>query len=343
MADPTLADALAFAVVILAAFLLSLALNALLRPWFVRYALARPNARSSHREPTPQGGGMAVVAATLLVAWIAALVLSANLQHQFVPFLTLTAAALVLAVVGAVDDVRVLPAAPRLALQCLAAAAVLLVPPADLHIVPQLPQWLERVGLFVGLVWMINLVNFMDGIDWMTVAEVVPIGAAIVLLGAAGAVDLLPALLAAALLGAMLGFAPYNKPVAKLFLGDVGSLPIGLMLGWLLLTLAANGYWAAALLLPLYYLADATITLLRRIASGEPFWLAHRTHFYQRATDRGFTVPQIVARVFAVNLVLAAIALVTVLARQPLVLTAALIAGATVVIVLLAVFARGRR
>ena len=73
-----------------------------------------------------------------------------------------------------------------------------------------------------------------------------------------------PALIALALFGAMLGFAPFNRPVAKLFLGDGGSLPIGLVLGWLLLQLAGNGHLAAALLLPLYYVADATITLLRR-------------------------------------------------------------------------------
>jgi len=343
MANPTLAEWLAFAAVILAAFLLSLALNALLRPWFVRYALARPNARSSHVEPTPQGGGMAVVAATLLVAWIAAMFFPTALEHQFVAFLTLTAAALLLTVVGAVDDIRVLPALPRLALQCLAAAAVLVALPADFHVVPQVPQWLERAGLFVGLVWMVNLVNFMDGIDWMTVAEVVPISAAIVLLGATGAVGLLPALLAAALLGAMLGFAPYNKPVAKLFLGDVGSLPIGLMLGWLLLMLAGQAHWAAALLLPLYYLADATITLLRRIAAGEQFWLAHRTHFYQRAGDRGFTVPQIVARVFAVNLMLAALSILTVVVPAPSVLLIALVAGAVAVSALLAILSRERR
>ncbi len=344
MADPTLADVLAYVLAILAAaFLLSLALNALLRPWFVRYALARPNARSSHSQPTPQGGGMAVVAATLVVAWGVALLVPAALHGHLASFLTLTAGALVLAVVGAVDDIRTLPAAPRLVLQSLAAAAVVMTLPADAQIVPQVPLWLERASVFVGLVWFINLVNFMDGIDWMTVAEVVPISAAIVLLGMIGATDLLPALLAAALLGGMLGFAPFNRPVAKLFLGDVGSLPIGLMLGWLLLVLAGRGYWAAALLLPLYYLADATVTLLRRIAAGEPFWLAHRTHFYQRASDRGFTVPQIVARVFVVNLILAGLALVTVVAPRPHVSLIALVAGAALVSALLVVFARGKR
>ena len=104
----------------------------------------------------------------------------------------------------------------------------------------------------------------------------------------------------------MIGFAYFNRPVARLFLGDVGSLPIGLLLGWLLLLVATSGHLAAAILLPLYYLADATITLLRRLIRREPVWQAHRTHFYQLATDRGFTVMQVVTRVFFVNVVLAA-------------------------------------
>ena len=135
-----------------------------------------------------------------------------------------------------------------------------------------------------------NLVNFMDGLDLMTAAEIVPITGAVVLLGWLGELPASTALAAAALFGAMLGFAPFNRPVAKIFLGDVGSLPIGLLVGWCLLQLAWHQQFAAALLLPLYYLADATVTLLRRMARGEPFWAAHRTHFYQRATDNGFSV-----------------------------------------------------
>src|SRR5436305_1732032 len=136
---------LTLAAAALGALLLSYGLTVLLRPLLVRYALARPNARSSHFEPVPQGGGVAVIIA---------------------------------------------------------------------------------------------------------------------------------ALVAAALLGAMIGFAPFNKPVARLFLGDMGSLPIGLLLLWLLCQVAGKGHLAAAVLLPLYYVADATITLARRIANGERVWEA---------------------------------------------------------------------
>jgi UDP-N-acetylmuramyl pentapeptide phosphotransferase/UDP-N-acetylglucosamine-1-phosphate transferase len=144
----------------------------------------------------------------------------------------------------------------------------------------------------------------------MTVAEVVPATAAIVLLGWLGEVPVMPTIVAATL--AMLGFAPFNRPVARVFLGDVGSLPIGLLLGWCLLDLAWHQHVAAALLLPLYYLADATLTLLQRMARREPFWAAHRTHFYQRATDNSYTVSAVVTEVFALNILLAALALASV-------------------------------
>ena len=142
---------------------------------------------------------------------------------------------------AAIDDLRPLPAGARLALQCLAVGIVIAALPGELRIVPQAPWWIERACLLLGGVWLVNLVNFMDGIDWMTVAEVVPVTGAIVLLGISGAIGMLPALVAAVLLGAILGFAPFNKPVAQLFLGDVGSLPIGLLLGWLLLPACRPG------------------------------------------------------------------------------------------------------
>ena len=125
----------------------------------------------------------------------------------------------------------------------------------------------------------------------------------------------------------MIGFAPFNRPVAQLFLGDVGSLPIGLILGWLLALLAGHGYLAAAILLPLYYLADATITLLRRLVKGDPVMQAHRSHYYQRALDNGFTVSQIVGRVFALNIILTGFAAATIMNSAPIFHLAMLAAG----------------
>src|SRR6266446_6652032 len=318
------------------ALFVSWALLLLLRPWLGRYVMVQPSARSSHDQPTPQGGGIAVVVAVLVAVWVP--FSPALLQNETSQLLVVTAATTLLALVGAVDDIRSLPAAARLAMQCIAVGSVITALPNELQILPQLPWSIERACVFVAGVWFVNLVNFMDGIDWMTVAEVVPVTGAILVLGLAGAIGPLPALIAAALLGAIIGFAPFNRPVAQVFLGDVGSLPIGLLLGWLLMELAAMGHVAAALILPLYYLADATITLAGRVVRGEPFWRAHRTHFYQRATDCGLTVREIVTRVFVANLALAALALITVAAHNLVVSLAMLGASAVVILWLLATF-----
>ena len=331
VADPGVASGmvlLALAPAVLAAPI-SACTTWLSMPLLQRYALARPNARSSHRVPTPQGGGIAVVAATLLVA--GALV--------SIP-LPLIGAAVLIALVGLVDDIRPLPVVVRLLLQAGAVAAVVFTAPEALRIIPAIPLVIERILILIAGIWFVNLVNFMDGLDLMTVAEVVPVTAALGLLGWWGDLPPSAALLATALCGAMLGFAPFNKPVAKVFLGDVGSLPIGLLLGWCLLELAWQGQPAAALLLPAYYLADSTITLFRRIARREQFWSAHRSHFYQRATDNGFTVPRVIGEVFALNLVLAALAILTIRAGSVAVTLLALLAGAIAVAVVLWRFSR---
>lgn len=304
------------------------------RPLLQRYALARPNARSSHRIPTPQGAGIAVITATLVVAsaWAA----FANVAIP--PALVI--ATVVIALVGFADDIVSLPVLVRLVLQAACVGAIVLTAPDDSRIVPSLPLVLERGLIVLAGIWFVNLVNFMDGLDLMTVAEVVPVTAALLLLGLLGELSWPAVLIATALCGALLGFVPFNKPVAKVFLGDVGSLPIGLLLGWCLLELAWRGHSAAALLLPAYYLADSTITLFRRIGRREQFWSAHRSHFYQRATDNGFAVPRVVGEVFVLNLVLAALSIVTVRTGSTSIASLALVAGAIAVAFVLRRFSR---
>lgn len=324
-----------------AAFLSAL-LIVLLRPLLQRYALARPNARSSHTTATPQGGGIAVVAATIAAAY-AVWFLFAGTNLAAEPSFIVFAATILIAALGAADDVRSIEVGPRLFVQAVAVAIVIYALPHDLRVLPFLPWGIERILLGLGGLWFINLVNFMDGLDWMTVAEMVPMTVTLALLGVVGSVPPHGALVAFALCGALIGFAYFNRPVARLFLGDVGSLPIGLLVGWLLLLLASGGHLAAAIVLPLYYLADATVTLIRRLARGEPVWQAHRTHFYQLATDRGFTVTEVVARVFAVNIGLCALAALSVFVPGRPSEIAALLGGAILVSLLLLAFARGRK
>ena len=258
-----------------------------------REILDRPNERSSHRVATPRGGGIAVTGSVLL-AWIVLVLTGSALSRV----LGIVLGAAFLAVVSWIDDLRGLSPLVRLLVQV---GAVII----GLAVLPE-QHSLSQLALS-GLVWVwwINLFNFMDGIDGLAGSEAAALGAGLLLFASVGSgAD--PALreLAAALTGAAIGFLAWNWSPARIFLGDVGSVPLGYVLGFLLLDLAVRGYWRIALILPLYFLADATITLARRLLRGERVWQAHREHFYQRAVRRGLGHAAVVKRVIAADLVL---------------------------------------
>jgi UDP-N-acetylmuramyl pentapeptide phosphotransferase/UDP-N-acetylglucosamine-1-phosphate transferase len=321
-----------------AAAIVTALLLILLRPLLEKYALARPNARSSHKKPTPQGAGVAVIATTICATIIAPHVIGLGQSPSL--YVVLGAAAL-LALVGSIDDIHNLKVGPRLLLQTAAVLAVIATLPETVRVLPVLPFYVERGLLLLAGIWFVNLTNFMDGLDWMTVVEMVPVSLGVACAAALAGLPSFAIVTALALGGALIGFAPFNKPVARMFLGDVGSLPIGLLVGWLLVLVAGSGHLAAALLLPLYYLADATITLMLRLRRGEAVWQAHRTHFYQKATDRGFSVMRIVTFVFGLNLALTALALTTIILPTTTAAIGALLAGAVLTAAVIYNFAAG--
>ncbi len=293
------------------AFLLPLGATALgvrlILPWLrAREVLDRPNARSSHTQPTPRGGGIVVVAVIAASLWAIQLTGGAPLWRLAV----LTAALAALAAVSWRDDRRGAPVALRLAVQVAAVAAGL----AAIGLGPLaarlgLPAWLVGIVLALGWMWFVNLYNFMDGIDGITGVETASIGVglvalAVVTLGAVGG----QGLAGLALAGAAIGFLLWNWQPAKIFLGDVGSVPLGYIVGGLLIQAVVAGHWAPALILPLYYLADATFVLIRRALAGQKPWQAHKTHFYQRAHQGGLSHGQVSLCIGALNAVLIALA-----------------------------------
>lgn len=285
--------AAAFAVAGLIAWLGTGAVLRLLRRHDI---LDRPNERSSHSTATPRGGGIAVIAAILV-----ALALFADDR----PWAVMAAVA-ALAAVSWIDDLRGLPALPRLLFQAgVVLAAVLMAPWPGPVFQGLLPPLVDRLLAAGALLYFLNLFNFMDGIDGITGVETTCIGLGLALVAPVAGGDLLPA---AAATAAALGFLAWNWHPARIFMGDVGSVPLGFLLGWLLLSAAAAGAWAAALLLPAYYLADASITLLRRAARGERVWRAHREHFYQHAVQGGASHAAVSRAVLACGLGLVAAA-----------------------------------
>ncbi len=311
--------------------------------WLVLRILTRrgildtPNARSSHDAPTPRGGGLALIP-VILIFWLAA-VIQFEMLSPWMGLVMIGATGL--AALGWLDDLRGLPAFPRLLAQAVAIALALYgLDGAGPVFQGLLPPALDRLAAGLLWLWFVNLFNFMDGIDGIAGVEACSIGLGLVLIGVASAgvgLDIaLPALLAAA----TLGFLVWNWSPAKLFLGDVGSVPLGYLLGFLLLSLAIQGQWAAALILPLYYLADATITLIRRAGRGAKVWQAHKEHFYQRAVQGGASHALVSLGVLLCNTLLIVCALVAGRAEQPWL---GLALAVTVVVTFLAVLRRWAR
>jgi len=211
--------------IVLAAAVFSAVLIVALGPWLARYAVAKPNSRSSHKTPTPQGGGIAVIGATILVS-TGVLFFSRSASASMSPLAVILAAVLLIAAVGAMADKRPIAAAPRLVLQGFAVAVVLTTFPPELRVLPVLPWWGERIVLFIGVLWFVNLVNFMDGLDWMTVVEVVPITAALAAMGMLGYLSWYHTVISLALCGATIGFAFSTGRSQNFFLGTSVVFPL---------------------------------------------------------------------------------------------------------------------
>ena len=194
-------------------------------------------------------------------------------------------------------------------------------------------------GLGLLWVWWINLFNFMDGIDGLAGGETGAIGMGLLLFARfGGGADPELALLTVPIIAVAIGFLVWNWSPAKIFLGDVGSAPLGYLLGFLLLDLAVRGFWKIALILPLYYLVDATITLARRLLRGERVWQAHREHYYQQAVRRGLGHAAVVKRVIIADVLLIGCGLTTEAGWGAL----SLVSSVVIVAALLVTLSRGR-
>lgn len=264
-----------------------------------RQILDHPNERSSHDRAVPRGGGIAVMA-TLTVGWC----LLTWWQGESPEMAIIALLAIALAGFSFLDDLKGLPAVSRLVLQALTVAVGCTLLPQEPVFQGIFPPIADQVATWFCWLWFINLFNFMDGVDGISAVEASCIGIGIALITAGNGPGAHLAASAAIAAGAAIGFGIWNWHPAKIFLGDVGSVGLGFVLGWLLLSLAASGQWLPALILPLYYLSDATWTLLRRLLRGEKFWQAHRCHFYQYAVRQSGNHGLIALLVLCCNLVL---------------------------------------
>jgi UDP-N-acetylmuramyl pentapeptide phosphotransferase/UDP-N-acetylglucosamine-1-phosphate transferase len=260
-----------------AAFLASwLGVAAYIRVLRRRGKLQTPEARSMHAVPLPSGAGIVIIF-VVLVSWYL------NSQPLTGIQTWLIAAAAGLTLLSWADDMIGLPAAPRLLAHTAAVAGSLLLISPELRAFPWLPLVAERLLEACAWIWFINLFNFMDGIDGLAGSEAIAISLGYFATIYVADLQGMSGSLAGLLVAGLLGYLFWNWPPARVLMGDAGSIPLGFLLGWLMLELALRGYWASAIILPLFFCADATFTLIRRLSRGASPRQPHRDHHYQRA------------------------------------------------------------
>jgi len=287
--------------------LVSLTLTRLTLDYALRRSLLDvPNERSSHSVPTPRGGGLGIVAAYLAAMALLALVgaIDSGLGAALVGGGTIVAA------VGWVDDHRCLAARWRVMAHTAAALWALWwlggLPELDLGTV-RLPLggWGTLLAV-VAAVWLTNLYNFMDGIDGLAAVQALCAGSVAALLLASRDPGL--ALACLTLAAASLGFLWWNRPPARIFMGDVGSGMLGFCFAVLAITGERHGSLPALIwtVLLAVFVWDATFTLVRRIMQRARWYQAHRSHGYQRMVQKGWTHTRVTLTVLLLNLLVLA-------------------------------------
>jgi UDP-N-acetylmuramyl pentapeptide phosphotransferase/UDP-N-acetylglucosamine-1-phosphate transferase len=277
-------------------------------------ALDTPNHRSLHTAPTPRTGGLGVLAGTLLGA-----VASVGIARPEIWI------ALALALISFIDDRFDLPIALRLIAQLAAAGGFVWISALWIGVVPGLL-------MVIGLVWMTNLYNFMDGADGLAGGMAVFGFGAYAIAGALqGGGDV--ALISLSVASAAAGFLLFNFPPARIFMGDVGSIPLGFLAGALGLLGWRDGIWPAVFPVIVFapFIVDATVTLIKRGLRGQAVWRAHREHYYQRVILCGWSHRRTALVEYALMGTCAAVGLFFVFAKPAVSATMIVLLGVTLV------------
>lgn len=295
----------------LALFLTAIAASATLTWLIWRRARARglldiPNARSSHTRPTPRGGGLAIVV-TILAAALLAVPLW---ELPVIVVATIATGGGLVAAIGYYDDLTGLSALRRFIVQLVVAIATISLLTGlgpDVPVFSGLPHAIAWSVLVIGILWTINLFNFMDGIDGIAGSQAAFVSTASALLIAVLKDPISPWLiLPIVTAGACAGFLAWNWPPARIFMGDVGSGFLGYWLAAMALVLASTGtlsLWTSTILGSVF-IADATVTLLRRVLQRERWYEAHRSHAYQCLARRWESHRKVTVLLWILNLVI---------------------------------------
>ncbi len=266
-----------------------------------------PVSRSSHYKPTTTAGGLIFVP-IIIIGWL----LFAGAEGQNIELISLVVVAV--GIVSVVDDMLDLHGGGRLILHIVGCFCLVYVIPLSGAISFIGNELLQGIVTLILFVWFVNLYNFMDGIDGVAASGAVFMSLGLYVVGESTGWQY--SMEASIVMWVMIAFSLFNLPPAKLFMGDVGSISLGLILGYLFIRLAQSGYLASALILPMYFVFDTTMVLLIRLGRGLSPFKTHRTFSFHHAYDAGMSQKTIVIYISSVNLILIGMACVAI--YQPL-------------------------
>lgn len=298
----------------------------------VDFMIANFNLRSNHLRPARQIGGLACIPASILTIFFTGITDTIPIKLGF----SLVLSGTLVWIAGYFDDKKGLTIRAKLAVQTLAAIIIVYGLGENFRFFPELlPQWIEALFIVVAIISSINVTNFMDGLDWLTVTG---IGIPLLFLGIIAIYliqDSVIATISFSLSGSLAGFAIFNRSPASIFLGDSGSLPLGLLSAAVFLLFANNVGILTALILPLYYILDSTSTIILRLSKRENILQAHSCHAYQVAKRSGKSVNSVTGSIAALNIILGLLTITVIVLDTNLVQAGGLIIATMLTILLL--------
>lgn len=259
----------------ISAFILSLVITKLSISFFKKKGILDiPNNRSFHIKPTPTGGGWAIIIPTILLAIVSKAITPSILFGAFI-----------LILISWLNDLKHIQPSIRLVFHSIAIAISLLSLDLTNNIIlpNHIPNIIDKTMIFTAWLWFINLYNFMDGADGMTVSETLCICFGILFISLFTYIPLNIINLCLILIGSCSAFLIFNWHPAKIFLGDTGAIFIGYIISYMLLIIAKSGNGLIVLILPLYYIMDTSLVLFKRILKREKIFEAHQKQYFHRS------------------------------------------------------------
>ena len=281
--------------------------------FFNKYSIIDfPSKRSNHKNPTPKGAGLIIIPTVV----ISTLIFFYFIEKTLYEWITILFLCVFLGVISFIDDVKNLSIKSRLFSQTIIIGLSLLIYSEPISVILlSFPISLEKYFplisfflfffFFISWMWIINLYNFMDGIDGLTALQVCTVAICTNFLSIFGYINEEYQIFGLILFTVYLAFYKFNKSPAKIFLGDVGSIPSGYLVGFIMIScFLTNGILLPMVIVNMYYILDSTITLFIRIVKRDNVLEAHSNHFYQKMIRKGYQHSFVIKRIFWLNSIL---------------------------------------